>query len=47
MNKILKPCPYCNGEGIVEMDNNGPIGKCPMCKGTGKDTRQSPNKARS
>lgn len=28
-------CEYCKGEGIVEMDNNGPIGDCPLCDGVG------------
>lgn len=26
-------CQYCNGEGSIEMDNNGPIVSCPVCEG--------------
>jgi len=25
-------CGYCNDTGIIETDNNGPIGDCPVCK---------------
>lgn len=25
-------CAYCDGAGEVEMDNNGPIGPCPICQ---------------
>lgn len=25
-------CEYCDDTGEVEMDNNGPIGPCPMCR---------------
>ena len=25
-------CAYCDGKGEIEMDNNGPIGVCPICK---------------
>jgi len=28
-------CAHCAGIGKVETDNNGPIGKCPVCRGTG------------
>lgn len=28
------PCDYCDEDGMVETDNNGPIGLCPMCDGT-------------
>lgn len=28
-------CQHCDGDGRVEMDNNGPIGDCPVCSGTG------------
>ncbi|PCI47175.1 MAG: hypothetical protein COB49_07505 [Alphaproteobacteria bacterium] len=27
-------CPYCNGEGEIETDNNGPIVSCPICEDT-------------
>ena len=26
-------CDYCDAEGRVETDNNGPIGPCPVCYG--------------
>ena len=26
-------CIYCNGTGIHEPDNNGPIRDCPVCRG--------------
>lgn len=26
-------CDYCDEDGRVEMDNNGPIGPCPICQG--------------
>jgi len=34
-------CPYCHDhpnspeKGRIEMDNNGPIVKCPVCNGRG------------
>lgn len=28
------PCYYCDEDGRVETDNNGPIGPCPICGGT-------------
>ena len=28
-------CAHCKGEGLIEPENNGPIGDCPVCKGTG------------
>lgn len=28
------PCEYCDDDGRVELDNNGPIVTCPICKGT-------------
>lgn len=37
----LFECEYCNGKGIVEMDNNGPIGACPVCKGIGYKEKTS------
>ena len=27
------PCDYCDEDGRVETDNNGPIGPCPICGG--------------
>lgn len=27
-------CDYCGGSGEIETDNNGPIGACPICKGS-------------
>jgi len=24
-------CEYCNSTGLIETDNNGPIGNCPVC----------------
>lgn len=27
-------CNYCDDDGMVETDNNGPIGYCPFCHGT-------------
>ena len=27
-------CDYCDDEGMVETDNNGPIGTCPICGGS-------------
>jgi hypothetical protein len=24
-------CDYCDNEGVIEMDNNGPIFDCPIC----------------
>lgn len=30
------PCEHCCGEGVIETDNNGPIGDCPVCYGTGR-----------
>ena len=36
------PCPYCHNhpnspsKGRIEMDNNGPIIKCPVCHGKGE-----------
>lgn len=29
-------CEYCNDTGEIETDNNGPIGKCPICNGADK-----------
>jgi len=29
-------CVYCNDEGQIEMDNNGEIGDCPICKNADK-----------
>ena len=29
-------CLHCDGTGEIETDNNGPIGECPLCGGTGK-----------
>jgi hypothetical protein len=29
-------CEYCDGTGEVEMDNNGPIGPCPVCSPPGR-----------
>jgi RecJ-like exonuclease len=29
-------CWHCDGTGEIETDNNGPIGECPLCGGTGK-----------
>lgn len=26
-------CDYCDDDGLVESDNNGPIGLCPICHG--------------
>lgn len=31
-------CQYCDGEGRIETDNNGPIGDCPVCN---SDKKQS------
>lgn len=31
-DRHLPACIYCGGEGTVEMDNNGPVGPCPMCR---------------
>lgn len=28
-------CPACNGDGIIETDNNGAIVDCGVCEGTG------------
>ena len=28
-----RKCDYCDEDGRVEMDNNGPIGPCPLCNG--------------
>jgi hypothetical protein len=25
-------CGYCKGAGEIEMDNNGPIVRCPVCE---------------
>jgi len=30
-------CAYCRGSGEVEADNNGPIGPCPVCGGSGEN----------
>lgn len=30
MNKT--ECQYCDGEGQIETDNNGPIVDCPICR---------------
>lgn len=28
----MKPrCDYCDGDGWIETDNNGPIVTCPLC----------------
>jgi hypothetical protein len=27
-------CEYCDDDGVIEMDNNGPIVPCPFCGGT-------------
>lgn len=29
-------CGYCGGVGEIETDNNGPIGRCPVCNGSGQ-----------
>lgn len=26
-------CPYCEGEGQIQIGNNGPIVDCPICVG--------------
>ena len=31
ISRLEPPCPYCLGEGQIEMDNNGPIVACPIC----------------
>jgi len=28
---IVPICQYCDGEGRIETDNNGPIVDCPLC----------------
>lgn len=35
-DKLLEKveCEYCDDDGRVELDNNGPIVTCPICKGT-------------
>lgn len=38
-----KNCERCNGSGEIETDNNGPIGKCPLCNGKGKYSVTSVN----
>jgi len=30
-------CAYFRGSGEVEADNNGPIGPCPVCGGSGEN----------
>lgn len=32
--QVQRRCDYCDDDGMVEMDNNGPIGTCPVCQGT-------------
>lgn len=31
MEDQLRQCLYCDGNGEIEMDNNGPIVSCPIC----------------
>ena len=41
-----RQCWYCKDEqepGRIEMDNNGPIGECPVCKGTARLPGRSDN----
>ena len=36
------PCKYCEGEpepGWIEMDNNGPIVRCPVCNPRAPESR--------
>jgi DnaJ-class molecular chaperone len=37
-------CEHCDGSGMIEPDNNGAIGSCPICEGDGWLGEYSPGR---